>query len=89
MTIDSSVFANYKTGDIHGVEASLQRDLGKIREYDMKWAITFNAKKTSQQTFTRKLAPRVPQLMFDNQEIPLNDHYKHLGLSLSTDLRFK
>ena len=57
---DSSVFANYKTGDIHGAEASLQRDLGKIREYGMKWAITFNAKKTSQQTFTKKLAPLVP-----------------------------
>ena len=86
---DSSVFTNYKTGDIHGAEASLQRDLSKIHEYGSKWAITFNAKKTSLQTFTRRPAPLLPHLLFDNQEIPVKDSHKHLGLTLSTDLRFK
>ena len=86
---DSSAFTNYKTGDIHGAEASLQRDLNKIHEYGTQWAITFNAKKTSIKTFTRRPAPLLPPLLFDNQQIPVKDSYKHLGVTLSSDLRFK
>ena len=43
---DSSVLTK-KIRDIRGEEASLQQDLNKIHEYGSKWAITFNAKKTS------------------------------------------
>ena len=35
-------------------QQSLQKDLDKIQEYGNQWAITFNASKTIQQTFSRK-----------------------------------
>ena len=74
----SSVFTNYKIGDIRGTEASLQRDLHKMHEYGSKWVITFNAKKTTLQTFTRRSSPLLPHLPFDNQQIPVKDSHKHL-----------
>ena len=61
---DISVCRNHKTVDIRGAKASLQRDLNQIHGYGSKWAITFNAKKTTLQTFTRRPAPLLPHLLF-------------------------
>ena len=86
---DSSVIARHNVENFYEIEASLQKDLDTIYEYGSRWIITFNASKTSQQTFTKKRAPEIPHLQFGTEAIPLNDHHKHLGLTFSTDLRFK
>ena len=69
-------------------QASIQRDLNKIREFGNKWAITFNSSKTTQQTFTNKRTPISFSLKFGSDIIPIVTHHKHLGLNISSDLRF-
>ena len=86
---DSSLHASHNPGNIHDVETKLQCDLDIILDYGTKWAITFNASKTTQQTFTNRIGTQAPCLLFDGKEVPLDDNHKHLGLTLSTDLRFK
>ena len=39
--------------------------------------------------FSNKRVPDVPKVKFGTQTIPLNASHKHLGLTISTDLRFK
>ena len=53
-----------------------------------KWAITFNSSKTTQQTFTNKHTQNPPVLTFGNEPIPIEVNHKHLGLNISSDLRF-
>ena len=86
---DSSLHASHNTNNIHEIECSLQHDLECIGRYGSDWIITFNASKTSQQTFTHKSAPNVPALTFNSTPIPIKDDHKHLGLTMSSDLRFK
>ena len=87
---DSSIIAKHNTENFYAVEASLQKDLDAIQEYGSRWIITSNASKTSQQTFSNKRVPDVPKVKFGTQTIPpLNASHKHLGLTISTDLRFK
>ena len=76
------------TDNLRDVQVTLQRDLDTIHSYGQTWAITFNATKTTQQTFSYRQKTDVPALTFGGQSIPrVNDH-KHLGLTLSADLRF-
>ena len=86
---DSSIIAKHDSENFHAVIASLQKDIDAIEDYGRRWIITFNASKTSQQTFSKKRAPDIPELKFGVQPIPLSEHRKHLGLTFSTDLRFK
>ena len=73
-------------------QQSLQKDLDKIQDYGNQWAITFNASKTIQQTFSRKAETaqvnNTPHLTFGDQPIPAVTSHKHLGLTFSSDLRF-
>ena len=85
---DSSLHASHNYHNIHEVERSLQADLDRIKRYGDDWAITFNADKTTQQTFTNKQT-RIPALTFNDKIIPIRDSHKHLGVTMSTDLRFK
>ena len=56
-----------------------------IRQYGNDWAITFNADKTVQQTFTNRQTDQNLGLSFNGQPLlPVSCH-KHLGLNLSTD----
>ena len=86
---DSSLHASHSPQKSIQVKESLQRDLHTIFEYGKNWAITFNANKTAQQIFSTKKNTQVPELQFGDQPIPLTDSHKHLGLTISTDLRFK
>lgn len=85
---DTSLSAEHDQSNIDSVQNRLQQDLNSIAEYGKKWAITFNAAKTIQQTFSYRKDPAVPLLYFNEQRIPVHTCHKHLGLNLSTDLRF-
>ena len=67
---------------------SLQNDLDTIFEFGTRWHITFNAAKTTQVTFSHVIHTRSPALSFNNCPIPSTKRHTHLGLTLSTDLRF-
>ena len=86
---DTSLYASHTTEDIDTVQQSLQRDLDAIDEYARQWGIKFNASKTIQQTFSHKTHHTSPVLRFTGKTIPSNtEAHKHLGITLSTDLRF-
>ena len=70
-------------------QTSLQNDPDSIHKYGQEWKITFNSSKTIQQTFSFKNDPDIPRLVFNDQVISVNDSHKHLGISLSKDLKFK
>jgi len=74
--------------DSHDHRQSLQRDLDTIEQFGADWAISFSGPKTIQQTFTNRRDKQTIQLTFSDQEIPSVPSHKHLGLTLSTDLRF-
>ena len=67
---------------------SLQNDLDTISQYGNDWAITFNADKTVQQTFTNRHTDQDLRLSFNGQPLTPVTCHKHLGLNLSTDLHF-
>ena len=79
----------FKTHDNNAeAQNSLQNDLDKINDFGKKWLIQFNSKKTIEQTFSnRNTIP--PKLKFGDIDIPINYSHKHLGLTISKDLRFK
>ena len=85
---DTSIYTTHKNDDIHTATETLQRDLDTIYKYGKTWAITFSAAKTAQITFTNKVNSLSPALTFAQQPIPKTTTHKHLGLTLSQDLRF-
>ena len=85
---DTSLYASHTATNLLTIQQTLQADLNEIHKYGREWAITFNATKTTQQTFSRKKHNHPPSLTFEGVRIPLNQTHKHLGLTLSKDLRF-
>ena len=86
---DTSIYASHTPDNLMTVENSLQKDLDAIYNYGQEWIITFNASKTVQQTFSNKLDKTSPTLTFGGEPIPIHNSHKHLGLTISGDLRFK
>ena len=86
---DTSLYASHNKDNFIMTQTTLQHDLGNIQRYGHKWKITFNGTKTIQQTFSLKNTPNIPRLVFDGQTIPIRDNHKHLGINISSDLRFK
>ena len=84
---DTSLYFSHHH-DAKQEKQSVQNDLNAIKQYGDDWAITFNAKKTTQLTFTNKHDTPDLALTFDRQDIPTATSHKHLGLTLSTDLHF-
>ena len=85
---DTSLYSSHTTKDIHATQLSLQNDLDAIHKYGREWAITFNATKTIQQTFSYKRNHQPPNLTFGEESIPIRESHTHLGLAFSNDLRF-
>ena len=79
---DSSIHARHNRINFDEVQRSLQHDLDAISEYAHDWIITFNAAKTTQQTFTHKPEPKIPTLNFDGSRVPHRDSHKHLGATM-------
>ena len=84
---DTSLYSSHRH-DSSSDRQTIQRDFDTIRQYGDDWAITFNSQKTVRLTFTNKTNSLHFPLQFDGQEIPSATIHKHLGLTLSTDLRF-
>ena len=67
---------------------SLQNDLDIISEFGTNWHINFSADKTKQMTFTHATTSHSPVMSFIKRPVPSTKSHTHLGLTLSTDLRF-
>ena len=86
---DSSLHVSHNSNNFTEVERALQQDLECIKSYGNDWIVAFNTAKTAQQTFTNKAFANIPALSFDEMAIPIHDAHKHLGITISADLRFK
>ena len=84
---DTILFKSHRHNSGDAV-TSLQTDIDRIKTYGDKWDIKFNSSKTIQQTFTNRRTQNAPNLRFGDKPIPLVETHKHLGLTLSTSLRF-
>ena len=85
---DITLYTSHKSHNVIQAQQSLQKDLDLIYSYGREWLITFNAAKTIMQTFSTKRDIQVPQLTFGDNPIQQANEHKHLGLTLSKDLRF-
>jgi len=85
---DISLYASYTSDTLSHAQISLQNDLNTIENYGRQWAITFSPSKTLTQTFSSRTHHVSPLLTFTGQSITKIDTHKHLGLTLSNDLRF-
>ena len=85
---NTTLYASHTIRNADVVQSFLQDDLDAIYDYGTKLAITFNPSKTVQQHFTRKKERKCLKLNFGRQNIPVTTNHKHLGLTLSEDLRF-
>ena len=66
--------------------AILNRDLDKISEWANKWQVTFNAKKSKDMIFSRKVLNNSPPLKFNGICIERVHKHRHLGVFLTPDL---
>ena len=85
---DACLIAPHSPNNRETVESSLQRDLNEIHKYGDNWMIQFNPRKTLQQHFTKRKQKIPPKLTFAAMPIPVVANHKHLGLTISNDLRF-
>ena len=83
------MYAAHSTETFIATQTTLQADLDKIYSYGNQWFITFNPLKTVQQTFSLKNKPQVPKLTFGGEPVPVVEKHKHLGITISHDLKFK
>ena len=66
--------------------AQLNRDLAKISAWADVWKITFNAGKSKDVIFSKKVLNNSPPLLFNNMFIERVNTHKHLGVYLNSEL---
>lgn len=67
----------------------LNKDLSKIHAWSNTWLVTFNPSKTESMIFSRKLNNvNHPPIFMDQTNIKQVKTHKHLGITLSEDLRW-
>ena len=66
--------------------AMLNRDLVKITDWATKWKVTFNAGKSRDIIFSKKVLNNSPPLVFNNTNVERVNTHKHLGVFLTSSL---
>ena len=64
----------------------LNRDLSKISSWAIKWKVVFNAKKSKDIIFSKKVLNNSPPIIFNDTIIERVNTHKHLGLILTSNL---
>ena len=81
---DTSLLVSGKTTD--DTARILNRDLGRINEWSVKWKVTFNADKSEEIIFFKSnLKSNIP-LVLNGEQVKRVDTHKHLGLYLTYNL---
>jgi hypothetical protein len=63
--------------------------LQKVESYAKHNKLIFNAQKTQCVLFTKNLKYQKPVIMFNGQQLPLKNSFKHLGIIVDSKLTFK
>ena len=74
------------TGTQEQAALMLNRDLIKISAWATKWKITFNAEKTKEIIFAKKINNDTNSILFNNKVIERITTHKHLGLIFTSNL---
>ncbi len=82
---DSSLAVS--SSEVNHIETTLNTDLNIITEWSKQWLVQFNPAKTEVMLFSLSNLP-IPVLYFQNSQLNLVHHHKHLGLTLS-DNRYR
>ena len=83
---DSTLSAIIRPGDRNAVEASLNRDLHRIKAWADKWNVTFEPSKCKSMVMSRKRPPSKLDLFFDNCKLTQNNDLEILGVKLDSKL---
>ena len=75
------------SSSINFIELSLNSDLQKIVDWSKQWLVNFNPSKTEVLFISPRQTTR-PSLYFDNTLLGYVDSHKHLGVTLSSDLKW-
>ena len=84
---DSSLF--FSASNIRDTEGILNHDLILVSEWARQWLVNFNPKKTEAMPFSYLQGLINPTLIFDGVNIKFVSQYKHLGLTLSENMKRK
>lgn len=82
---DSSLAVS--SNNMQYIETTLNQDLQKINDWSRQWLVNFNPNKTEIMIFPSSVTFR-PTLYFNNTKLDFAEHHKHLGLTLSSDLKW-
>ena len=74
--------------DLDQQATTLNSDLIKIREWALKWKVTFNKTKTELMVLSRKTVPPAIPLSFDNSVLVPTANHKHLGVFLQNNCKW-
>ena len=83
---DSNLSAPIKSGDCNTVEASLNRDLQRMKAWADKWKITFEPSKCKTMVMSRKRTPSKLNLFFGNYKLTENNTLEILGVTFDSKL---
>ena len=84
---DSSLF--FSASNIRDIEGILNHDLILVTEWARRWLVNFNPNKTEAMLFTYLQGQEYPILIFDGVNIKFVSQHKHLGLTLSENMKWK
>ena len=84
---DTSLF--FSAANIHDVEGILNHDLVLISEWARKWLVNFNPHKTLAMLFSYFSSGDYPHLICNGVNSKFVPHHKHLGQTLSENMKWK
>ena len=83
---DSSLFCS--ASSIQDLEGMINHDLKNLAAWAKQWLINFNPLKTEALLFTLKLYEYLPNIKFDGIPVSFVSDHRHLGLTLSDNVRW-
>ena len=87
-TIYSSLDKTKSIFDKVELAADLEVDLRSVVEWGNRWLVSFNAAKTKLLSINCFRDPFLPSVMMNGKELPENDQFRLLGLTISKDLNW-
>ena len=76
---------SYSSSDLAEIQILLNDDLGKLKEWAIKWLIMFNPLKTEVMLISNTFQDYDLRLIYDNTPLNIVETHKHLGIHLSTN----
>ena len=75
------------SSNLKTIETALNKDLSSLLSWSRQWLVNFNPNKTEAMFFSSSIKEK-PKLVFDNTQVKFVDTHKHLGVTLSSDLKW-